>query len=32
LTGFFLHRDVFAPRGVKPPDSRGAFILSFSAA
>jgi DNA repair protein RecO (recombination protein O) len=32
LTEFFLNRDVFAPRGVKPPDSRGAFILAISSA
>lgn len=26
LTGFFLDRDVFGPRGVKPPEARRAFI------
>jgi len=26
LTEFFLNRDVYAPRGLKPPESRGAFI------
>ena len=28
LTEFFLARDVFAPRGLKPPDSRAAFVAS----
>jgi DNA repair protein RecO (recombination protein O) len=26
LTEFFLHRDVYLPRGLKPPDSRAAFL------
>lgn len=29
LTEFFLSRDVFAPRGLRPPDSRAAFIVTF---
>ncbi|WP_374547734.1 DNA repair protein RecO [Rhodoblastus sp.] len=29
LTEFFLSRDVFAPRGLRPPDSRAAFIATF---
>lgn len=29
LTEYFLMRDVFAPRGLKPPDSRAAFISSL---
>ncbi|HUO54901.1 MAG TPA: DNA repair protein RecO [Rhodoblastus sp.] len=29
LTEFFLTRDVFAPRGLKPPASRAAFLASF---
>ncbi len=32
LTEFFLHRDVYSPRGLKPPDSRAAFIASLAAA
>ena len=28
LTGFFLVRDLFAPRGVKMPDSRRAFLVA----
>ena len=28
LTGFFLERDVFAPRGVAAPDARAAFLAS----
>jgi DNA repair protein RecO (recombination protein O) len=26
LTAFFLNRDVYAPRGLKPPEARNAFI------
>lgn len=29
LTEFFLNRDVYAPRGLKPPDARNAFILAI---
>jgi DNA repair protein RecO (recombination protein O) len=29
LTEFFFARDVFGPRGLKPPDARAAFIASF---
>ena len=29
LTGFFLTRDVFAPRGLTAPESRAAFIARF---
>ncbi|MBB4196289.1 DNA repair protein RecO [Rhodoblastus sphagnicola] len=29
LTGFFLDRDVFAPRGLKPPDSRAAYLAGL---
>jgi DNA repair protein RecO (recombination protein O) len=29
LTGFFLDRDVFAPRGLKAPDSRAAYIAGL---
>jgi len=29
LTGFFLDRDVFAPRGLRAPDSRAAYIAGF---
>jgi len=29
LTGFFLDRDVFAPRGVKPPESRAAYLAGL---
>jgi DNA repair protein RecO (recombination protein O) len=29
LTGYFLDRDVFAPRGQKPPDSRATFIAGL---
>lgn len=29
LTGFFLDRDVFGPRGVKPPEARRAFIAEL---
>jgi DNA repair protein RecO (recombination protein O) len=31
LTEFFFHRDVYLPRGIKPPDSRAAFIASLAA-
>ena len=31
LTEFFFQRDVYLPRGLKPPDSRAAFIASFAA-
>lgn len=30
LTGFFLDRDLFAPRGLALPDAREAFISSFA--
>jgi DNA repair protein RecO (recombination protein O) len=29
LSGFFLARDVYGPRGVEPPDARSAFILAI---
>jgi DNA repair protein RecO (recombination protein O) len=29
LTEFFLARDVYLPRGLKPPEARAAFIASF---
>jgi len=29
LTGFFLERDIFAPRGVGMPDARAAYLASF---
>jgi DNA repair protein RecO (recombination protein O) len=29
LTEFFLHRDVYAPRGLKPPDARSSFFSSL---
>jgi DNA repair protein RecO (recombination protein O) len=29
LTEFFFARDVFGPRGLKPPDARAAFIACF---
>ncbi len=29
LSGFFLARDVYGPRGVEPPDGRSAFILAL---
>ena len=29
LTGFFLDRDIFAPRGLKPPDSRAAYVAGL---
>jgi DNA repair protein RecO (recombination protein O) len=31
LTEFFLHRNVYLPRGLKPPESRAAFIASLTA-
>jgi DNA repair protein RecO (recombination protein O) len=32
LTGFFLTRDVFAPRGLPLPDSRRAFLAAAARA
>ncbi len=29
LSGFFLSRDVYGPRGVEPPDARSAFIAAI---
>jgi DNA repair protein RecO (recombination protein O) len=29
LTGFFLDRDIFWPRGQKPPDSRAAYVAGL---
>ena len=29
LSGFFLARDVYGPRGVEPPDARSAFIAAI---
>jgi DNA repair protein RecO (recombination protein O) len=29
LTGFFLDRDLFFPRGLKPPDSRAAYMAGL---
>ncbi|WP_395665954.1 DNA repair protein RecO [Methylocella sp.] len=29
LTGFFLERDVFAPRGLAPPQARGAYLADL---
>jgi DNA repair protein RecO (recombination protein O) len=29
LTGFFLDRDIFAPRGLKAPESRAAYLASL---
>jgi DNA repair protein RecO (recombination protein O) len=31
LTEFFFNRDVYLPRGIKPPRSRAAFIASVAA-
>jgi DNA repair protein RecO (recombination protein O) len=31
LTGYFLSRDVYEPRGATIPDSRGAYIASLDA-
>jgi DNA repair protein RecO (recombination protein O) len=30
LTGLFLNRDVYGPRGLEPPDARTAFIAALS--
>jgi DNA repair protein RecO (recombination protein O) len=29
LTGLFLDRDIFAPRGLKAPESRAAYLASL---
>jgi DNA repair protein RecO (recombination protein O) len=29
LTGLFLNRDVYGPRGIEPPDARAAFIAAL---
>jgi DNA repair protein RecO (recombination protein O) len=30
LTGYFLNRDVYGPRGIEPPDARAAFASALS--
>jgi DNA repair protein RecO (recombination protein O) len=32
LTGYFLNRDVYGPRGLEPPESRAAFIAALQKA